>query len=607
MTAGQTAATKPPAVTPTAGLSTLGDDALPGLPGKKDEEAVFPARSRLIEAAGNKTMQEIFNFLGDPKAALVFQDKPILFGVATVSANPGWRTRRDYDGQVDVNTTYQWAPARIETLRRIVEQKEEFPPGIREEAQFYLDNGHWRRGGTSRNGALIRKAQDLDKQSTGPLVVAVSPLMERQAIDMSSSRARQSEIALFLSASLARAGLKAQGEVFNKFVKLQREDVATRSVLPVLNAYNTGGGLFGFQFGPRLDAVDNPGGKNPKPAKQLSKQSFPVLLMCGFTKTDIAPQLAIYGDELRIYEPEIKLVQTTRWSRQQKRGAFHSGLRSVVFPGFPGRPMQSPSSIYGDLREVGRKFTIYKPYIELYALEQCDVNVDSWLEKVEADMEVMNSAYFGYTNTVALPVDVLVGPAPAEPASPKAAPHPVIAAVFPQRLEVTRVEGASGGVLRGRMLIGGQDLDQVDLAAPPLVLPEGAASAVRISDLLTSAGKSALAYEVTFDRAARSVQLALPLRRADDSAPRRYVYTPLMEVAARFDPPPGIVATPEHIDITERRFSNAPQGRDAQRTRTLFLNLRVFAQICVPTKSKRLRSRCSASTQKKLRMRRRHR
>lgn len=561
-----------PAVT-RAKIEDLGDNSFATSTRPKDETTAFPARSRLIETAGNKTIQEIFNFLGDPAAALVFKDKPVLMGVATVSANPGWRTRRDYDGQVDVQATYSWVEARRETLERIVQQPQLFPPGMKAVAEAHLASGTWPRPDASVGNAHAVPKPELDFSTSAPLVMAVSPLMERQALDLTSSRARQDEMALFLSASLARSGLKGQAEVFDKFVKLRRQDVATRSVLPVLNAYNTGGGIFGFQFGSRLDALDKPGSRNPKAAQQLGKQAFPVLLMFGFTRTDIAPKLAVEKGTVRIYEPEIELVQTTRWSRQEKRGVFHSAIRSVLLPGFPGRPMQAPSDIYGRLHDVGEALNRFRGPITRHAILENNRNVAGWLTKMDADLEVMKAAYFGYATSVALPVDAMIAPAPKPAEPPKPEAFPIIAEVFPGQLHLTTPPGGTSDILTGRLVIVGKDLDRLDGDANPELLPAGVGEARAIRDALVAGGSQARAYEFSITESVSHIQLRLPVKPRVKDEPPASVFTGLIEVNARFEPRPQFISTPDRIPFLRQTFAALPAAGDAAASKIIHVEV----------------------------------
>jgi len=574
-----------PDVKPTD-ISKLGDGSFAKSLRSENEGGVFPARSRLIEASGNKAVQEIFNFLGDPAAALTFKDKPILFGVGTVAADPGWRTFADYDGQLDVQTTYRWVEARRETAQAIVENAALFPDGYKGVAEHFIRNESWPQRYTyttkDGTGSLGVGANSSDEIVDKPLVAAVSPLMERQAMDLTSSRARQDEVAIFLSAALAKSGFKGQGEAFDKYVKMRRQDVATRSVLPVLNAYNAGGGIFGFQFGPRLDALDQPGAKNPKPARQLGKQSFPVLIAFGFSKDDLRPRLFQEDGRLVIKERALVLTQTTRWSRQRKRGAFHSGLRSVFAPGYPGRPPQDPSDRYERILDIGKAINLDGAFVKAAMQKYRDLSyLRDWQQKVGADLEVLNMHYFGGETQVSIPVDYLVAVAPRPPAPPT---PPAVINIFPSNVEISDggqdPRGAEEKDWQAEIVIGGKGLDQIDVGNIKTE-PAGFGEVTLLKPPVEGfPGKQAMAVRVYFKRTSGIFQLRLPVKAkdkvAEDLTP---IFTPLITVSTRLPRPALDVATPAVL-ISRKAFDEAKLAPD--NTKVVFADIRLRTREIAP-------------------------
>lgn len=499
-------------------------------------------RTNMVNAYGDKMVQSIFNFLGDPSGAIPFKDKITMFGVATVSVSPGWRTQRDFAADVTVKTGYSgYAPARIETVRRLLGDNR-FPTNLRaaiaqtyglafgseveaaralthatsekltqerrtqhavlqsdtalnlqrtqenkvrtaeiqvreaeldleevtaaeealekakteyNEAKANLDRlkkaapqaagpdrgnadtsppaetgapatrqtpsaaaGSGTGGGQPNAAEQIRHAEELlaakkaaFKQATAhhkaaqekqnqrvqaalqrlneelaklvtasdaqtkalevrsreesrleelqealneaevlraalrspagsidhqlmyasapawlkanldpniepnsPVVAGVSPLMETQTLDLESQWRRQDEFALSLAALMQEAGLKAETGAFYQFVKNRQSDARSRTSSAAVSSYSAGGGLFGFQIGPRLQALADPASKKAGQGRVLERQTIPVLIIFGADHDDIMPRLNLDNGKLQVVERSMTLEQTTRWT-----------------------------------------------------------------------------------------------------------------------------------------------------------------------------------------------------------------------------------------------------------------------------------------------------
>ena len=71
----------------------------------KSKEPELNNRAALITAAGDVAVESIFRLLGQPDKAKEFMGREIFFGVATVSVNPGWRTRKNFAADLSVTTS----------------------------------------------------------------------------------------------------------------------------------------------------------------------------------------------------------------------------------------------------------------------------------------------------------------------------------------------------------------------------------------------------------------------------------------------------------------------------------------------------------------------
>ena len=123
------------------------------------------------------------------------------------------------------------------------------------------------------------------------MVTIISPLVDSDVLDLSSSSRSQNEFALALSFALRSAGMGAQANAFENFVKNNQFDVRTRTSQIAVNAFSSSDGNFGFQLAPRLTALGNPANKNSKPAQVLDRQSFPALLILVAGAADLGAKL----------------------------------------------------------------------------------------------------------------------------------------------------------------------------------------------------------------------------------------------------------------------------------------------------------------------------
>jgi hypothetical protein len=146
-------------------------------------------------------------------------------------------------------------------------------------------------------------------------VTVISPLIDSDVLDLSSSSRYQSEFALALSFALRYAGMAGSANAFEQFVKNNQFDVHTRAAQVAVNAFSGVDGRFGFQIGPRLKALGDPSDKKSKPSQTLERQSFPALVILRLGDGDLAARLyPVDGTSLVLYEPSLHFTQIRRWS-----------------------------------------------------------------------------------------------------------------------------------------------------------------------------------------------------------------------------------------------------------------------------------------------------
>lgn len=83
----------------------------------------------------------------------------------------------------------------------------------------------------------------------------------------------------------------------------------------MVNTFSASGGLFGFQVGPRLRALEDPAARKGGSANVLDRQSFPAVLIIGVDQADLSPVICWnYDGRLYVFEPQLVIRQTSRWN-----------------------------------------------------------------------------------------------------------------------------------------------------------------------------------------------------------------------------------------------------------------------------------------------------
>jgi hypothetical protein len=142
----------------------------------------------------------------------------------------------------------------------------------------------------------------------------VSPLVESQTLDLADSTRLQTQLALSLAAAVNYPGATASVKALEQFAKSRQYDAATRTPLSMVNSEGGQDGSFGFQIGPRFQALSNPANGSSGAGSVLDRQSFPAVFICGMSKGDIEPRLNTNSDgRFMVYEPYLALHQTRRW------------------------------------------------------------------------------------------------------------------------------------------------------------------------------------------------------------------------------------------------------------------------------------------------------
>lgn len=299
-------------------------------------------RNALITAAGDNAVEAVLRVFGRPDQAQSFRGHPVLFGISTLAVNPGWRTRSDFAGAVDVKVGVVWHPARpsvADEMQRRLESGEEsakdaatkrhvraefvLPPRLR---PFVVGDG--------------RKAESVGEESAPPppapagsedawadarkrsglpisLVVPVAPLNEARNLSLSSSERRRLEEALEAILSAVAPGQRAAIAADWRRVRDLQRDAVTRSHDVTINSYSKGS-LFGFEAGPIFRADVDPSDDEAQPGYRLRRSTSPVLLVIGLP-THVGPYLLNVDGKQTWFEPHLRFTQAPRWGRTTPR------------------------------------------------------------------------------------------------------------------------------------------------------------------------------------------------------------------------------------------------------------------------------------------------
>ncbi|WP_395752926.1 hypothetical protein [Prosthecobacter sp.] len=493
-------------------VGTVGgkDKLLPAVP---TGAGSFPPLARINAAASALTVKNILSFLGNPEAAAAFADKRILFGVTTLSVNPGWRTKQDFKGVIDAKLVAKPIRARDETIREMVNCAD-YPIGLRaaiahsypralteEQRQFFKH----------KKDFTFKECQAYSqppRQNMTLMVHAVSPMVDAQNLDLASSIARQDEVALYLSATLAQAGAAGAGNLFTSWAKERRKDVATRSTMATANSFSMGD-HFGFEIGTRLRGLDDDDAKGNKAAQTLDRQTFPVLLILGMSKADAMPTLEVEqvkgGFRFNIYEPHIVLDYSARWSRT------HHSMWTAWY-----KPNRSPSDGYAEVLKNGRVFeraeTDFKTAVWPEKGSPYRRAIHDTKDNVSRELDSLEKGLYGAGYDQGLPAKWMLNtPSTVTLFDPDAKVNPHRLSITPPRLEFTGIDEA--GELT--VILRGENLNAVN--------PEGievVGAGVRVkpaSRKVRSQDSLSLTLQATGTAATGKVAFVLPYASSKDS------------------------------------------------------------------------------------------
>lgn len=295
----------------------------------------------------------------------------------------------------------------------------------------------------------------IDYKFLNPVVSAISPMTETEALDLSSSFRRQDEMAISLSFALRYAGLGAQAEAFEQFVKSRQSDVHTRSASAAINSYSASGGIFGFQIGPRLRAIADPASTKSGPGNILERQSFPVLVVIGFDRDDLHPRIEVdCNKKIQVYEPRLVFIQTTQWLPLTNKW-------------FSWRDWYRPSDWYNPRLSERERLEWSAGLLD--AIEEIDKlpdgnKFDGFKGLFDIRKKLLQYHAFGSGMNLTIPAEILV---PLEEPKKSVVPQPTL--ITPGEITLTRKKDGTIETKRVTIVITGTGLDAVNLKGVKVV------------------------------------------------------------------------------------------------------------------------------------------
>jgi hypothetical protein len=281
----------------------------------------------------------------NPSDAGTLSGKDVFFGVATVSINPGTETKQNFAGELTSQVQLNFGDARSCVLDAMLAGRVKLPPAILAklasdanipfetftnqsditnytQAQYTALHGSIADPEHAQQNLRIPKSWDVSDGAnhSDPMILTVTPGMDVQTLDLENSLRRQFEMSLKLAVAMQYAGIKGAANSFFDYARKVESDARTRTPIPVVNAYSITGDSFGFQIGPRYQALASITDPKAEGAEILYRQWFPAIIILGLDKTTIRPMILAKTNNdnsvtYSLQEPKLRILPTARWVR----------------------------------------------------------------------------------------------------------------------------------------------------------------------------------------------------------------------------------------------------------------------------------------------------
>ncbi len=278
-------------------------------------------RRAMLTGINDKMTENILKYLAHPTG--LAENTKIYLGIIEVTCNPGWATREGYAAEITV--TPEYAKNKTSPVANTDGEFKSF--SLRAESLV----------GTGGDSELVLSSDKLMREDKGmsyPSVLAAFPLQEAQSLDLRNSERNQEAMVSYIASLLVAQGSSEQAEKLMSRVKREEYDGASRSMLPVVSSFASGGS-FGFQFMPAYQALGDPADRKKGSANRLQPYSFPALIIVACDDSDI--YLDKEGKGLNGGErggwTHLVLNTTTRWVPVEKgrcRVADQLGARERI-------------------------------------------------------------------------------------------------------------------------------------------------------------------------------------------------------------------------------------------------------------------------------------
>jgi hypothetical protein len=299
------------------------------LPAGTSGNIVATNRSAIITAAGDNAVAAFFKIFGDGDSQFYAGEKKLYFGLVTISVNPGPLTQQGFVARVNALTSLEYDQVDYAGIQEIVNSKT-LPErwhqrlmkdyGIPDSTNTLTNTGEIKPVGNYEAIPDYMRYADDDPnfEPPSPSVLIFSPLTDSEVFDDSGSYRNETAFALTLSLMAAFSQGSGNFSSMINSINQQQEDLRIRRANNAVNSFSSGGGLFGFEIGPRLEVSGNLASLYSNPANVLDRLSFPAVLVMLFDAEDLRPRLGWVDGKLVAYRPELDFFEQPQWVPMDK-------------------------------------------------------------------------------------------------------------------------------------------------------------------------------------------------------------------------------------------------------------------------------------------------
>lgn len=304
------------------------------------------------KAYSDKTSERLMQFMLDPKTGVLKNEK-IYLAVMQVHCSPGWRTRKDYIGDLRITVECGELSSKPNEIEKTFESELQplYLPDeterIREEDTRLGKVGTLMATGTDSPGVETSPVtpQNVRPLRTGeqnltprPRVIAAFPLVESQNLDLRNSTRLQRSAIRQVEEMISESRGEAATNRLRESLRRLQFDAASRNAVPIVHAF-VDNDTFGYQFYPVFQALEDPTDPESESEYVLHPISFPVLVVVAVDSQYLEQrggnQTAEEGEEGKAEaatDVALRFGSHMRWYRRERQSLLSSIVETLVAP-----------------------------------------------------------------------------------------------------------------------------------------------------------------------------------------------------------------------------------------------------------------------------------